>query len=277
MTRAIDWAALTDGRVHRLTRGRQFDGDPRAVVLAARAAAEERGKVALTAREDLGKHAAYVWVQFADGRVGEGSPCPRCGSTELLREHPTIVHCPRCGARLVLEPSEDPLDGTTEDLLGTAPSTPAVAFDRPESEVRQRPQARLLDSAELPDRLEFFDDIHLRIGTVPPAEVTTFVGWARVASKSVLLRIRFFPDRESPDLGDHRIDWLPVRPFGRAIDLSAIADWPALTIGREPPAGTERLVAIHPYISRCEPQGTLHIPVVAAPDRATSAAPAPAR
>ncbi len=42
----------------------------------------------------------YIWLQFADGKIRAGEPCP-CGSRRLLRLHTHFVKCPECGAMLL--------------------------------------------------------------------------------------------------------------------------------------------------------------------------------
>jgi hypothetical protein len=65
------------------------------------------GKGVMTAKDKFLPE-KYVWVQFADHRVGPGEPCP-CGSNRLLRVHTNFLRCPECHAQLLLtdEPEED--------------------------------------------------------------------------------------------------------------------------------------------------------------------------
>ena len=92
------WA---DGRAHRLTRKRHFaDVDPELVRTAAESAAHELGKVVSTVRDRYVPD-RFVWLQFADYKVGPGEPCP-CGSRRLLRVHMNFGRCPQCQAQLVL-------------------------------------------------------------------------------------------------------------------------------------------------------------------------------
>jgi DNA-directed RNA polymerase subunit RPC12/RpoP len=97
----IDWERWADGRPFRLTRNRHYpDADPAVVRADAVAAAKRMGKVVVTVRDRFIPR-KYVWVQFADYRVGPGQPCP-CGSRRLVRVHVNYLKCPECGAKLLL-------------------------------------------------------------------------------------------------------------------------------------------------------------------------------
>lgn len=44
----------------------------------------------------------YLWVQFLDGTLPAGRPCPRCNGTSLTRRQEYFVHCLTCHALYVL-------------------------------------------------------------------------------------------------------------------------------------------------------------------------------
>jgi hypothetical protein len=90
------WDEFVDGRLRRLLRGKDYRGDGNAVVREARAAAQEHGKQAVAYRDRVGS-AESVWVQFMDGSIRDGDPCPRCGSTTMHRSQRYFFRCPSCG------------------------------------------------------------------------------------------------------------------------------------------------------------------------------------
>jgi len=94
-----DWRAWLDGRPRRLTRGKHYTGDPKAVVRRARTAAAELGRTAVESLDSQGRY-EYIWIQFVDGEVGRGSPCPRCGGTALEKSQKFFLRCLSCGSTL---------------------------------------------------------------------------------------------------------------------------------------------------------------------------------
>jgi hypothetical protein len=97
----IDWERWADGRVWRLKRKRHFaDVDPSFVGKMAEPAAKRMGKAVMTAKDRYDPH-KYIWVQFANHKVGPGESCP-CGSRRLLRVHTNFARCPDCHAQLLL-------------------------------------------------------------------------------------------------------------------------------------------------------------------------------
>jgi ABC-type polysaccharide/polyol phosphate export permease len=93
----VDWERWANGRAWRLKRKRHFgDVDPGLAIEAAKNAADRMGK-GLQAITDRQYPLKYIWVQFADGKLRSGEPCP-CGSRRLLRLHTHFVRCPECGA-----------------------------------------------------------------------------------------------------------------------------------------------------------------------------------
>jgi ribosomal protein S27AE len=96
----VDWSRWSDGRAYRLKRRRDFPNvDPGLARSACELAATRMGKAARTAR-DIRVPTKLIWVQFADGFVKEGQPCPRCGSRKLMRLHADFMRCPECRAQL---------------------------------------------------------------------------------------------------------------------------------------------------------------------------------
>ena len=98
----VDWSRWSDGRAYRLKRKKDFPNvSPGHARTAAENAAVKMGKVARTVRDKMIPE-KLIWIQFADGEVGAGQPCPRCGSRKLLNLHADVVRCPQCNAQLLL-------------------------------------------------------------------------------------------------------------------------------------------------------------------------------
>jgi hypothetical protein len=92
----VEWERWADGQAWRLKRKRDFgDVDPGLAIEAAKNAAARMGR-GVKAIRDRQFPEKYVWVQFADGKLRAGEPCP-CGSRRLLRLHTHFVKCPECG------------------------------------------------------------------------------------------------------------------------------------------------------------------------------------
>jgi hypothetical protein len=283
---AIDWEKIADGRVWRLRRGLHYEGSDRAVLSSARAAAGRMGMVVSMAREDYGRTAGYVWIQFADAEVAHGDPCPRCGSTTLHSERPGFATCPQCAARLLLlVEDEDPgivLDGSD----GAAPAA-AVTADKPELDAAApataqrtpRTAATLRVTQQLPQihfdpqtvsiaRLEFYAELRLRAGASPVGQAA-FYGFGQARGvKPTLLHVQFFPAEEDGALGDHRVVAIAARPFSAALDFGALSDWAHFVMRPLTPADEGRLTPIHPYYSLNEETGIYVIPVAGAGDAA---------
>jgi hypothetical protein len=94
-----DWREWLDGRPRRLKRGKHYTGDPKAVVRRARTAAAELGRTAVESLDSSGSY-EHLWIQFVDGEVGPGSPCPRCGGTALEKAQKFFLRCLSCGSTL---------------------------------------------------------------------------------------------------------------------------------------------------------------------------------
>jgi len=82
-----------------LKRGKDYAGDPKPLFKRAREAAEGLGKLAVASRASQGKY-EYVWIQFVDGEVEPGRPCPVCGSRTLAKVQKHFLRCPRCASTL---------------------------------------------------------------------------------------------------------------------------------------------------------------------------------
>lgn len=94
-----DWNVWLDGRPRRLKRGRDYTGDPKPVVKRAREAAEALGKFAVVSRHSQGKY-EYLWLQFVDGEVEAGRPCPVCGGTAFEKVQKHFLRCSSCASVL---------------------------------------------------------------------------------------------------------------------------------------------------------------------------------
>ena len=91
----LPWNELLDGRLHRFARGVHYSGPIDAVEQEARNAAAELGKTAITFRDDM-QVFEYLWVQFVDGKLEEGQPCPHCGYTSFDKLQEYFLRCQSC-------------------------------------------------------------------------------------------------------------------------------------------------------------------------------------
>ena len=130
---ARDWQVWLDGRPRRLTRGKHYTGDSKAVAREARKAATRLGRTAVASRDSQGKY-DYIWIQFVDGEVEPGRPCPLCGGTTLEKVQKHFLRCSTCGRTLWAKDewevaagtyptaSSEPLeDADEDDVPGTRP------------------------------------------------------------------------------------------------------------------------------------------------------------
>jgi hypothetical protein len=97
----LPWNELLDGRLRRFKRGVHYSGLAEAVEEEARNAAEELGKTAITFRDDM-EVFEYVWVQFVDGTLEEGDPCPKCANTAFEKHQEYFVRCTACRSLFAL-------------------------------------------------------------------------------------------------------------------------------------------------------------------------------
>jgi hypothetical protein len=84
-----------DGRLRRFKRGVHYSGMAEALEQEARNAANELGKTAITFRDNM-QVLDYMWVQFVDGRLEEGEPCPKCSNTSFEKLQEYFLRCTRC-------------------------------------------------------------------------------------------------------------------------------------------------------------------------------------
>jgi uncharacterized Zn finger protein (UPF0148 family) len=135
----LPWERMSDGRVWRLKRGRDYRVDSRAFKRAAEVAGERLGKIACLAPERIPRMKRwdeYMWVQFVDQEVLVGAPCT-CGNPELVRLHPGFAHCPACGSRLKLStPDEEERfsEPELEEERFSEPELEEERFSEPELE-----------------------------------------------------------------------------------------------------------------------------------------------
>jgi hypothetical protein len=91
----LPWNELVDGRLRRFKRGVHYSGMAEALEQEARNAANELGKTAITFRDNM-QVLDYMWVQFVDGRLEEGKPCPKCSNTSFEKLQEYFLRCTRC-------------------------------------------------------------------------------------------------------------------------------------------------------------------------------------
>jgi hypothetical protein len=140
------WGKWLDGRPHRLTRGKHYSGDPKVVVRRAREAAAALGKTAVTSLQSQGKY-EYLWIQFVDGQVEQGHPCPICGSFTLEKVQKYFLRCSSC--RSTLKATDD-WEVTAGKFL-PAPSEEEVEAAADEEGGSEEPGRRAGEIAELLD------------------------------------------------------------------------------------------------------------------------------
>jgi ribosomal protein L37AE/L43A len=126
VTRHPDWESLADGRLHRLRSGRDYAGDARPHIRAARGAASDMGLHAIVTRDDLGK-TAFLWIQFVAGVTARDRICPGCGSETLTQRGLSIARCEDCGNAYSLR------DQWAEAELQRAKATAAKTPETPAS------------------------------------------------------------------------------------------------------------------------------------------------
>ena len=113
--RRIDWDQLLDGKLRRFKRGKHYVGLSDALIRQTKLAAEERDKKAIAFKDQIGKY-EYVWVQFLDGQIEEGDPCPRCQATSLERRQEYFARCPSCEAMLAVSAPAKALGPDPDDV-----------------------------------------------------------------------------------------------------------------------------------------------------------------
>jgi len=111
----LPWTEWQDGRPRRLKRGKHYTGDSKLVERRAREAAEGLGRFAVTSRDGAGEY-EYLWIQFVEGEVDLGQPCPQCGGTGLLKVQKYFLRCSTCGSTLRVADEADAAAGEYDPL-----------------------------------------------------------------------------------------------------------------------------------------------------------------
>jgi hypothetical protein len=215
----LTWEDLAkERRPRRLTRGKHFTGDVRALQKEATAAGRRLGCAVRTVRDDFLRF-AYLWVQFADHEVPLGEPCPACGSRELIRMHEQFGYCPRCRCSLAFSQRVRRVEPRKSS------TTPVVAERSVEGQhegklrVRQR-------------RMDAFTDARLAMDpTESDDEKEMWYGRARYEGEEVLLRVVYplrdrsrIPDPDNPGGDLHYVTYSHLDPYDRARRLGVLED-----------------------------------------------------
>jgi hypothetical protein len=235
LARGLLWERFADGHVHRLKRGKHYRGEIQDVKAEAEAAAAVMGKHAVVVKDPMGHH-YFLWVQFVDGEISMGDPCP-CGHRTLVRVHKAYVRCPACDAVLRLdgkftdmEELEDE-DQDEPDLEENLERHRMSADARREEKLRlQRQKKDAARDSRPPETLDDFTDVELKLFRHGDGkEVWRGHGLSAGGALSLLLvTYRLDPDgarREDPERpGEHlyRLTSMRVGPFGDAIDISRL-------------------------------------------------------
>lgn len=211
----VDWSRWADGRTYRLKRKRDFPNvNPGLARSAAEHAATEMGKVVRTMRDRMIPE-RLIWIQFADGEVGTGQPCPRCGSRRLLNLHADIVRCPNCQAQLLL--SNQGLE----------------AMEGEQDDESLSPAKR----ARLSARLRALESLHLRLSGEPDNRHELYTGWGQKDGSRFIVLAELDPSEDGDDLSAETIEprirelkVLPAHLFEGLVDVDELAvrpdtDW----------------------------------------------------
>jgi hypothetical protein len=199
----LTWEELAKERSpRRLTRGKHFTGDVRALQKEAYAAGRRLGCAVRVVRDDFLRF-AYLWVQFADHEVPLGEPCPACGSRELVRMHEQFGYCPGCRSSLAFSPRVRPDERVHKSKL----------------RLRQR-------------RMDAFTDARLAIDpSETDDEKEVWYGRARYEGENVLLHVvyplrdgRRIPDPDNPGIELHYVTYSHLDPYERAARLGVLED-----------------------------------------------------
>jgi hypothetical protein len=215
----LTWDELAKERSpRRLTRGKHFTGDVRALQKEATAASRRLSCAVRTVRDDFLRF-AYLWVQFADHEVPLGEPCPACGSRELVRTHEQFGHCPRCACSLVF----------SQRIVRSEPrgdsSAPVVAASAVEGKHERKLRLRQR-------RMDAFTDARLAMDpTQSDDEKEMWYGRARYEGEEVLLRVVYplrdgtrIPDPDNPGGDLHYVTYSHLDPYDRARRLGVLED-----------------------------------------------------
>ena len=212
----VDWSRWTDGRAYRLKRKKDFPNvNPGHARTAAENAAVKMGKVVRTVRDKMIPE-KLIWIQFADGEVRAGQPCPRCGSRKLLNLHADVVRSPQCNAQLLL--SSQGLEAIEPEPEDAGEST--------------SPAKR----ARLTQRLLSLQSVHLQLSG-EPRHHELYTGWAEQDGSRFIVLAEFDPSEDGEDLVSETIEQrirevkvLPAHLFEGLVDVNELAvrpdaDW----------------------------------------------------
>jgi len=213
----VDWSRWADGRAYRLKRKKDFPNvNPGHARTAAENAAVKMGKVVHTVRDKMIPE-KLIWIQFADGEVSAGQPCPRCGSRKLLNLHADVVRCPQCNAQLLL--SNQGLEAIDADELEGAGESASPA-----------------KRARLTQRLLSLESVHLQLSG-EPSHHELYTGWAEQDGSRFIVLAEFDPSEDGEGLVSETIDQrirklkvLPAHLFEGLVDVNELAvrpdpDW----------------------------------------------------
>jgi hypothetical protein len=214
-----DWRRIADGRVWRLRRGRDFGASVQLTIARAEEYASRTGKIVRVVRDRINPERA-VWVQFGDGRVRPGEPCPCCGSTDVVRTHPSWGRCDRCHAHLDLV---DPADRRAVKRAGTS-----VAAQLQPTARTPAPGAPDANGSAF---LDAFADVALYSCSRGDTRERC-IGYGIADNGAPYLLIVDFPLRGGeriphpslPHHWEHRGQALPAEPFGAAVALDAVGN-----------------------------------------------------
>jgi hypothetical protein len=210
--RQPDWTRVADGRPWRLKAGRDFTGSISRMKSEARIAAREQEKVVIFTK-DTTDPTRFAWVQFADGVVPDGQPCPRCGGYQFALLSTQFVRCTTCDAQLVVQHL-----ATAEDV-----------------ELQRREAAHAADGAV--ETLGDYSGIHLSLAEAD-ATSERFIGYGFDANERLTLLFvvaplaggKRIPEPSSPTGFLHTLSKAIGEPFGDGIDFSDLrtagqSDW----------------------------------------------------
>jgi hypothetical protein len=213
----LTWEELAKERTpRRLTRGKHFTGDVRALQREATAAGRRLGCGVRTVRDDFLRF-AYLWVQFVDHEVPLGEPCPACQSRELVRTHEQFGCCPQCGSSLAFSQRvsrQDPRRG---------PSTPVLADPAATTEREGRFKVHQ-------GRMDAFTDARIAIDpSEGDDEKEVWYGRARYEGQDVVLRVVYplrdgsrLPDPDNPGGELHYVTYSHLDLYERARSLGVL-------------------------------------------------------
>lgn len=220
--RRFQWEDLIDGRLHRLRRGVDYTGSIKALAEDAQNTATLLGKVAATYKEELGRYES-LWVQFLDGKLQIGDPCPRCGGRSLERVQGYFLRCHSCQAVYALSSTS----AKATELRAEASRVKAIVrgkFRAPEDErfsLQSYSAIEFLASLRESRREHFFGR------AVDPTGMPVLL-WARCSTA----RLQGDDDPETEaepgdasaraPRGQWRICRWPVAPFGSLIRLDRV-------------------------------------------------------